>query len=131
MKYYSDLPENFNALKNTHVEHLLNHFKALTLIHGNIYEVEMFMQFVLDHTRSRNDNRLFKLLENSFEKTILINLIGLNIPKEEKESAVQYKEEHKNERSGALSMAKNEGKKYLPAATKQSWQLIQYFIEYL
>lgn len=62
LSFYKELPDNYNALKETLIFKLLSHIKYLTVLHGNIYELEIFLEEILCHTRANKDNRLFKLL---------------------------------------------------------------------
>lgn len=62
LSFYKELPDNYNALKETLVFKLLSHIKYLTVLHGNIYELEIFLEEILRHSRENKDTRLFKLL---------------------------------------------------------------------
>lgn len=72
---------------------LISSLRPIFVIHGNIYELEIFLRMLLQVFEKRQDQRLivFLSLSVSFSKVLLTNLFSFSFAKEEKEAAIQAK----------------------------------------
>jgi hypothetical protein len=61
-------------------------------VHGNVHELSRFLRSVVEVDGLRNKEMLDFLIGISFEKTMLINLLGNAFLKEEKEVAIKRRD---------------------------------------
>lgn len=86
MTYYTALSEDYTSLLNEQMQNLFHNITHLTILHGNIYEVEMFVRSVFDLNKKHKDDRLIRFMieQCNLHRVTMLNLFALPITKEEK-----------------------------------------------